>query len=79
MWAINLQKDDTISIALKAPDGSALAANEAVLDRRKAQYMLFSGKKKPAAGWPPGTYTAAATVMRGGKAVIERTQTVTIE
>ncbi|CAN5269639.1 M23 family metallopeptidase [soil metagenome] len=78
-WAINLQKDDRISIALKAPDGSVLAENAVALDHSKAQYMLFSGKKKPPSGWPPGTYTAAVSVVRGGTAVIERTQTLTIK
>jgi len=43
MWAINLQKEDKITISLLGPDGSELSKNSAALDRNKAQYVLFAG------------------------------------
>ncbi len=43
------------------------------LDRDKAQYTLFVGKKRPVAGWPAGAYSAAYRVTRSGKVVVERT------
>ncbi|WP_282610604.1 M23 family metallopeptidase [Pelagibius sp. Alg239-R121] len=69
-WAINLRKNDQIITTLVSPRGE-LARNTATLDRNKAQYMLFAGKKRPARGWPAGNYHAVFTVIRNGKAVIK--------
>lgn len=69
-WAINLEKGDEVSAALIGPRGE-LARNAITLDRNKAQYMLFAGRKRPAGGWPAGRYQAVFTVVRDGVAVIE--------
>jgi hypothetical protein len=74
VWAINLQKDDIIQIAL-SHNGVVVQSNSDTLDRAKAQYMLFAGKKTPQTGWPKGTYKASAIVSRGGKTVIEESKT----
>lgn len=60
-WAINLQAGDEIRVTITGPGGFA-AENSATLDRAKAQYMLFAGKKRPKQGWRPGTYNAAVVV-----------------
>ena len=65
VWAINLEAGDTVRISLRGPKGFA-ASNEATLDRAKAQYMLFSGKKRPAGGWVAGTYTGEVEILNGG-------------
>jgi hypothetical protein len=70
VWAINLQKGDIVQIAL-IKDGAVVQNNSATLDHSKAQFMLFAGKKAPEAGWPIGSYKAAAKVSRGGRTVIE--------
>ena len=75
VWAINLQKGDIIQIAL-IKDGEVLQNNSDTLDRAKAQYMLFAGKKAPQGGWPKGSYKASAKVSRGGAAVIEEDKTL---
>lgn len=67
-WAINLEKGDEVQVALTGPDGT-LARNKAVIDRHKAQYMLYAGKRRPAGGWPAGHYVARFTVLRDGKPV----------
>jgi peptidase M23-like protein len=74
VWAINLQKGDIVQIAL-IKDGAVVQNNSATLDHSKAQYMLFAGKKAPEAGWPKGSYKAAAKVSRGGRTVIEENKT----
>ena len=66
-WAINLEAGDTITIRLEGPDGIT-AENTATLDRAKAQYLLFAGKKRPAQGWPKGLYKAKIEVRNGGTA-----------
>lgn len=76
-WAINLQGGDEITIALEGPSGT-LAENTATLDRHKAQYMLFSGKKRPDEGWAAGNYMARITVVRSGKTVVDKTLPATL-
>jgi Peptidase family M23 len=72
MWAINLQKDDVIELKLMRGD-EILMDNSEMLDRNKAQFMLFAGKKTPQGGWPKGSYTGTVTVTRAGKPVISET------
>jgi hypothetical protein len=74
--AIELEGGDEIALSLKAPGGAVLAQDRQPLDRDKAQYLKFVGKKRPPAGWPPGTYEADVTVYRGGQAVIRKTFSV---
>jgi len=64
VWAINLLDGDVLEISLEGPHGLA-ARNSARLDRSKAQYMLFTGVKRPAAGWPAGTYRASVRIGEG--------------
>lgn len=75
VWAINLQKGDIVQIAL-IKDGAVLQSNSDTLDRAKAQYLLFAGKKAPQGGWPKGSYKASTKVSRGGAAVIEENKTL---
>jgi hypothetical protein len=74
IWAINLQQDDVVQIAL-IKDGAVVQNNSATLGHSKAQMLLFAGKKAPPAGWPGGSYKAAAKVSRGGETVIEENKT----
>lgn len=71
--AIGLRAGDVQVLALAGPDGAVLAENRAKpLDRDKAQWMMFSGVKRPAAGWRPGAYRATYQVLRAGRAAIEK-------
>jgi murein DD-endopeptidase MepM/ murein hydrolase activator NlpD len=63
-WAINLKQGDVLTISLNGPEGLD-AGNSITLDRNKAQYMLFSGKKRPPGGWPKGEYVARVSVTNG--------------
>ncbi len=71
--AINLQGSDVQELTIKAPDGTILATgDQAPLDRAKAQYMFFTGKRLTGDRWRPGEYLGTYTVRRGGKPVITR-------
>lgn len=77
--AIGLQGGDVQRITLTGPDGAVLLDNRGQpLDRDKAQWMMFAGKKRPAAGWPAGRYVAHYIVMRSGKPVIEKRFSINI-
>jgi hypothetical protein len=71
MWAINLSAGDVISVTLQGPGGVA-AENSVTLDRNKAQYLLFAGKKRPKGGWPAGSYSGGVTVMNGGEVRLKK-------
>ncbi|WP_309644321.1 M23 family metallopeptidase [Phenylobacterium sp.] len=71
--AINLAGGDVQSLSLAGPDGAVLAHTTLpALERSKAQYLLYTGKRTPAAGWPGGRYVATYTVARGGVVVLKR-------
>ena len=71
--AIGLEGGDVQRLTVTAPDGSVLAENRgAPLDRNKAQWIIFAGKKRPAADWPAGRYTARYQLLRGGRTVIDK-------
>ncbi len=71
--AIGLQAGDEIDLELKGPDGTSLARSRAPpLDRWKAQWLTYVGKKAPAAGWPGGIYAAEYRILRRGKVAISR-------
>lgn len=72
--AINLQGGDVQELTLKDPQGAVLASSTLrPLDRAKAQYMAFVGKKAPAAGWAAGRYEATYVVRRNGQAAVTKT------
>ena len=77
-WAINLRAGDDIAATLAGPEGE-LARNTVTLDRNKAQYLLFAGKRRPDAGWPMGRYTAGFSVSREGETVIDAERELVVE
>jgi murein DD-endopeptidase MepM/ murein hydrolase activator NlpD len=71
--AVGLREGDMQRLAVRAPDGKSIVDHAAEpLDRHKAQILLFVGKKRPASGWEPGTYTATYTVSRDGNVLLEQ-------
>ncbi|MES2895151.1 MAG: M23 family metallopeptidase [Pseudomonadota bacterium] len=71
--AINLQAGDVQSLSVVDPAGGVLVENTlAPLDRAKAQYLFYVGKRTPAGGWRSGRYTASYVVTRAGKPVLKR-------
>jgi hypothetical protein len=70
--AIGLRQGDVQVLTLAAPDGKILAENRASpLDRNKAQWMMFSGVRRPVGGWSAGAFTARYRVLRDGQPALE--------
>lgn len=77
--AINLQGGDVQKLTIKAPDGTILTeAEQPALDRAKAQYMFFTGKRAPAGGWKSGPYTVTYALERNGRTAIAETLSITL-
>ncbi|MEI9963399.1 MAG: hypothetical protein WDM92_00430 [Caulobacteraceae bacterium] len=71
--AIGLEAGDQPELTLKGRDGGTIATSrQPPLDHDKATWLMFVGKKRPAAGWPKGRYVAEFKVYRAGQAVISR-------
>lgn len=69
---IGLDAGDVRRLSLTGPDGRVLAENtEPALPRPQAQSLQYVGKKRPAEGFAPGTYTATFALLRGGAVALE--------
>lgn len=68
------------SINLRGGDVQVLlvAGDQPPLDRAKAQYMMFVGKRS-SAPWAPGEYRATYAVKRGGRVVITRAFSIQLQ
>jgi hypothetical protein len=55
---------DEERLRLVGPDGKALAEKREALPGNKARWFSFAGKKRPAAGWPTGTYRGEYRLTR---------------
>ncbi|MBI2717195.1 MAG: M23 family metallopeptidase [Rhizobiales bacterium] len=71
VWAINLEAGDALTVTLDGPDGIT-AQNSVTLDRNKAEYMLFAGRKRPVGGWPSGLYRGRLSLVRDGSEFLSR-------
>jgi hypothetical protein len=76
-WFINLKGGDRVVVRLTGPDGQDIAVNRSdPMDRTKADYSAFGGKKGSPA---PGTYRVTAAVERDGRMLFEKSGHFTVE
>lgn len=66
---INLERGDRIFLVLKGPGGLVATSDGEPLNRHKAQYVAYVGKKLVAGRWPPGRYHGRVRLLRNNKAV----------
>ena len=72
--AVHLRMGDVQRLVVRTPDGQTLVESTLPpVDHDKAQVFIFAGKKRGAAEWPAGTYTATYKVTRSGRAVLTKT------
>ena len=70
-WAINLKRGDKINVSFYGPENISIQ-NSVTLDRNKAQYLLFAGKKPKGNQWPAGNYRGHFEVSRGNASIIAK-------
>jgi hypothetical protein len=68
--AIGLQGGDVMRLTITRPDGQMLITNDTPMDRNKAQWLAYVGKKRPPEGWMRGGYRGECAIVRGGKPVV---------
>ncbi|GAB4181460.1 MAG: M23 family metallopeptidase [Thalassobaculales bacterium] len=64
MRAMGVAPGDRIDFALVDPQGRALLAKDATEERHRARSFRYVGLRRPAAGWPAGSYRATITLSR---------------
>ena len=64
--AVNGKAGDVMILSLLGPDGEIVQNNRPPLQKRKAQWFGFVGKRAPAAGWPRGEYVLSIEIQREG-------------
>ena len=69
---INMRKDDSLRVTVTGPGDFMAASTVAPLDRAKAQFVAFAGKKLTGARWTSGRYQGSVEVLRGGQAIGRR-------
>jgi hypothetical protein len=74
--AVGPRDGDVLRVRLYAPDGSLVGENTRTQPRDQAQAWLFTGRHTPAGGWPAGEYRGEAVLLRDGRAVQTRTETI---
>lgn len=79
VWLINLLGGDKVLLSISGPDGRLVTRELPPLERNRAQQMFFAGKRRPATGWPPGTYVGYVDITRDGKSVRRMESLIDIE
>jgi len=71
--AIGIEAGDIQRIVVHAPDGTVFAENDVEpVDRPKAQYFAFTGKKLSDDAWPSGTWRGRYSVIRNSEEIAFR-------
>jgi hypothetical protein len=79
-WALAIgpMEGDTLRVRLYGPDGRMIEEGTRAQPRDQAQAWLFTGRRTQANGWAAGVYRGEAQVLRGGRVVATRSETVTL-
>jgi hypothetical protein len=69
---VNLRVGDSVRFVLSGPDGLAHQQVTAPLDRNKATFVVYTGKKLTKPRWPAGRYEGRVELLRQGAVVEHR-------
>lgn len=69
---------DVLRVRLYGPDGALVAEGSRTQPRDQAQASMFAGRRTPAGGWPAGAYRGVAELLRDGRVVQTRSETLTL-
>jgi hypothetical protein len=69
---INLRAGDQVALAVDGPGTFKLDVTTKPLNRSKATYLSFFGRRLRAKRWPAGTYEGSVRVLRGNRILTSR-------
>lgn len=76
--AIGPRQGDVLRVRLYGPDSALIAENTRTLANGQGQASLFAGRRTPPNGWPPGRYRGEAQLVRDGRVLATRTETLSL-
>lgn len=68
---INLKAGDVVTLDVRGPAGFAAQSASKPLDRNKATWIAYAGKRLTKSAWPSGEFAGTVRVVRNGTTVIE--------
>lgn len=71
-YAFGGRKGDMLRISITYPDGQTIQTEEGALDRDKARFYRFFGRRLSAARWPAGRYAGRLELVRDGEVIAQR-------
>ncbi len=77
--ALNLQKGDRLGVQLTGPAGVIVDTLSDPMEKHKASYLFFSGKKRISYAWPRGTYHGAFSLHRNNKVIWTKKQRIELK
>lgn len=75
---INLKAGDVVMLKVEGPGGFDAQSESKPLERNKATWIAYAGKRLTQSSWPPGTYSGTARVVRDGTTVLETARSFTL-
>ena len=76
---INVQEGDRVALRILGPEGVMAESDGTPMERQKAQWVSYAGRKLRADTWPSGEYVGTATLIRDGEAIQQRKAVFSIE
>ncbi len=77
--AWGLRGGDRDEIEVIGPDGKTLVHRESEIERDKARWISFAGRRQPADGWPAGTYRGRYRVWRDDDLIVDMSRELTLD
>ncbi len=68
---LNARAGDSIRVTIKGPAGFDTEKTSPPIERNKATYMVYAGKRRTLPSWPAGKYEGEAQLLRGGSVISE--------
>jgi len=76
---INLRQGDRLRLKVEGPGNFNVANETKPLDRKKAHFVAFAGKKRRAERWASGLYRGQAEVIRGDAPIGQAQSTLELQ
>jgi len=76
---INLQAGDVQEVVIEGPEGLFVETRTDPLDRKKAAFIMYAGRRARDGAFPAGRYVARYRLYRGAEVVIEASHSAAIE
>ncbi|WP_420332025.1 M23 family metallopeptidase [Roseibium sp.] len=75
---INVRKGDRIALRLVGPQGVLAETDGKPIERQKAQWVAFAGRKLKQESWPAGNYVGTAMLIRDGEIIQQETSVLSL-